>query len=221
MRYLMDSLSSYESGHSDALCPISSERDTSFLGESALVRPVTVNEFRVFADNMMKREQTTSCNHAVVALLQSLSVGLNHQPQTTTTPTGTTQISTTAPSHSHTQLENQPTHPRPGPSSSTPFTLKAQANIPDAPKSTSPPIPGVYIPDLAHGNLAWKSAISQWNRGDPEKGLKPLKEWPVEWYTGSMRLITGSKYAQRKLLGEEFSKYYANPFVKLYSHLTY
>lgn len=45
MHYLMDSLSSYESGHSDALCLICSEHDTGFMGESELTKPVTVNEF--------------------------------------------------------------------------------------------------------------------------------------------------------------------------------
>ncbi len=49
----------------------------------------------------------------------------------------------------------------------------------------------VYIPDLSHRNLAWKSVIKQWNEGDTKKSLQPLKEWSWGWYTGSMCLITG------------------------------
>lgn len=152
----------------------------------------------------MKREQGTSCNHAVVTFLQSLSkpAGLTHQPQTVTAPAVMTQSSTTTV-YSHIQLQTQV----PGlPSPNYPLTT-IQANVSNSRKKpTPPPVPGVYIPDLDHGNLAWKSAIKQWNEGDTKKSLQPLKEWPREWYTGSMHLITGAKYSQRRLIAEEFSK---------------
>ncbi len=31
-----------------------------------------------------------------------------------------------------------------------------------------------------------------------------LKDWPEAWYTGHMKVITGVKRAQRKLIAEEY-----------------
>lgn len=64
-------------------------------------------------------------------------------------------------------------------------------------------IPGVVIPNLAGGPGAWKKAIDQWEKGG--KGMSvPLKDWPVEWYTGYMRKVTGAKRAQRQIIYDEY-----------------
>lgn len=68
-------------------------------------------------------------------------------------------------------------------------------------------IPGVYIPDLKKGDLAWREAVRQWEEGVPAKKITPLRDWPKEWYTCGMRLITGSKRSQRKLIAEEYYRY--------------
>ena len=47
IRYLLDELHSYEEDHSDALCPVQREAQTSLLGEHVLVQPVSTQEFRL------------------------------------------------------------------------------------------------------------------------------------------------------------------------------
>jgi hypothetical protein len=49
MKYLFDSLQSYESGHTDALCPIQNEPDESFMGDQKALGPVTNEEFHLFS----------------------------------------------------------------------------------------------------------------------------------------------------------------------------
>ncbi|KAJ7182076.1 hypothetical protein C8R46DRAFT_1027878 [Mycena filopes] len=69
------------------------------------------------------------------------------------------------------------------------------------------PIPGAIIPNVGRDAYSWKRAVDQWYHGDPANGLVvPIKDWPVQWYTGSMRLKTGTLYSNRKLLAEEFAR---------------
>ena len=53
MKYLIDSLQSYEMDYGDALCPMQNEPDRSFMGDHVLMQPVTVNEFRMFTSALM------------------------------------------------------------------------------------------------------------------------------------------------------------------------
>ncbi|KAF8228319.1 hypothetical protein L208DRAFT_1292218, partial [Tricholoma matsutake] len=46
MKYLIDSLQSYESGHGNALHPICAEPDKSFMGDHIAMQTVTVEEFQ-------------------------------------------------------------------------------------------------------------------------------------------------------------------------------
>ncbi|KAG0700237.1 hypothetical protein DFH29DRAFT_876759 [Suillus ampliporus] len=66
------------------------------------------------------------------------------------------------------------------------------------------PIPGVGIPDLPHGLEAWRAAVKQWEDPVASIGGKALKDWPEEWYTGPMRMITGVKRNIRKVIAMEF-----------------
>jgi hypothetical protein len=55
--------------------------------------------------------------------------------------------------------------------------------------------------------MAWRRAVDQWELGDPSVGLIPLKNWPPQYYTGAMRLVTGTLYSNRKLLAMEYRRY--------------
>ena len=45
MKYLIDSLQSYETGHGNALHPIHTEPDKSFMSDHIAMQPVTAEEF--------------------------------------------------------------------------------------------------------------------------------------------------------------------------------
>ncbi|KAF9060117.1 hypothetical protein BDP27DRAFT_1452880 [Rhodocollybia butyracea] len=72
----------------------------------------------------------------------------------------------------------------------------------------SAPIPGVMVPDIPkHGKDLFMAIVKQWEEGDPSQGLMtPLKDWPVEWYTGLMRLVTGTKRSNRNLVADEYER---------------
>ncbi|KAK7013580.1 hypothetical protein R3P38DRAFT_3576197 [Favolaschia claudopus] len=126
MRYLLDSLQSYKTGHGDALYPFRTEPDKSFMGEHNALQPPST------ADDSSDDE--------------------NSDP-------------------------------------STAFI----------------PISGAIIPGVGKDSNAWKRAVDQWYHGDPAQGLMvALKDWPLSWYTGQMRLKTGALYCNRRLLAEEY-----------------
>lgn len=191
MKYLIDSLQSYETGHGDALSPIHKEADKSFMGDHVLLQPVTKEDFRVFS----------SC---IVTALKDLSTGTHcsqpHHP------------SPIQPLGNHTTnlpFQNIPTHAAGDQSAQRPSrcTSPNHASEGPGPRPSKPlPIPGVAIPDLGKGKGAWRRALHQWNYGDPANGLQPLKTWPVHWYSGDMREKTGTKRSQRGLIAGEYER---------------
>jgi hypothetical protein len=185
MKYLIDSLQSYETGHGDALSPIRSEADQSFMGDHVLVKPVTTDEFRTFTATLLEA-------------IHSVPTTLTH-PQARIPQH---HIQATLPANIHFEITGRPlghqttTHPDTR-LSNTPEP------VPVLPKLL--PLPGVSIPDLGHAPDAWRKAIRQWEEPDPSTGYA-LKDWPVEWYTGVMRLKTGAKRSNRKLIAEEYQR---------------
>ncbi|KAG5640357.1 hypothetical protein DXG03_009090 [Asterophora parasitica] len=72
-------------------------------------------------------------------------------------------------------------------------------------KKITPPIGEAIIPDIGGSEGAWKRAAIQWIEGDPSRGLHvPLKDWPLDWYTGEMRPFNGTKRSHRELIGKEY-----------------
>lgn len=213
MKYLVDSLQSYKSGHGDALYPIPKEADKTFMGDHVLEKPITTTEFRVFADAVLSRpsqsQPTCVCQvHAQV----SLSSFVN--------PTPTHIVGETTPESTPSQM------PLPNPefnsnimtSVASPRRLEGSASsigLGLSRHGQAPPIPGVAIPDIGKGPGAWKKAVKQWEEGDPVQGLLPLREWPKEWYTGSQRTKTGAKHGQCKIIGLEFERCEHGPLPSL------
>ncbi|KAJ3525976.1 hypothetical protein NM688_g8320 [Phlebia brevispora] len=79
VKYLIDELNECESSHADALCPLCTELDTSFMGEHARVSQVSSKEVRE-ATMAMKRELQSAmntirllCANNVLAIQQGLS----------------------------------------------------------------------------------------------------------------------------------------------------
>ncbi|KAJ7858328.1 hypothetical protein B0H13DRAFT_2571611, partial [Mycena leptocephala] len=201
VKYLLDSLQSYEMGHSDALCPVPLEADKSFMGDHLLVKPVATEEFRSVTSQIITHLTKISLNPPTC-------VCSHHPPDAgRSVPSGSGDSQLLASSTGNRSA---------GP-------VSAQLNLPNR-VSTSPPreespvlgsipisdrvaiIPGVAIPNLKKGETAWLDAIQQWEHGDTAKGLEALYDWPREWYTGGMRRITGSERSQRKLIFDEFER---------------
>ncbi|KAF9058958.1 hypothetical protein BDP27DRAFT_1432012 [Rhodocollybia butyracea] len=178
MKYLMDSLQSYETGHGNALCPSRLEPAKSFMSDHSLDQPVTVNDFRCFADAMM------GANQQVIDMLcaaPELSfVHMRHM------------------SLAGTEAQGNALRPSP--------VLKAPP--PEINQGKERTNSGVIIPDIPkHGEDLFLAVVKQWEEGDPSHGLvTPLKDWPVEWYTGTMRLVTGTKRSNRKLVADEYER---------------
>ncbi|KAJ7151417.1 hypothetical protein C8R43DRAFT_1087984 [Mycena crocata] len=210
MRYLMDSLQSYETGHGDALCPIPKEADKSFMGDHLLVKPVVTEEFRMISSKLLTAIADIS--------LGNRAVGGN---STSITPTvfssiAATSSSQTAPSQEAALVPYVSLAIKTTPTDLSFSSFLSSATNPAA-SVTSPPvplseqvklIPGVFIPDLAKGDFAWREALRQWE--EPNGRLPPLRDWSVDWFTGGMRKVTGSKRNQRKLIAQEYYRLGSN-----------
>ncbi|KAK0470117.1 uncharacterized protein EV420DRAFT_1634543 [Desarmillaria tabescens] len=168
MKYLVDSLQSYESGHSNALYPIPKEADKTFMGDHVLEKPVTTAEFHVFADAVLSRlsqSQPACICQAHAQVLPSSFV--NPSP---------TRIVSEMPENTLPQM------PLPISSNSNIVTSVVSPMSPEGSASSTglsrcgqaPPIPGIVILDIGKGPGAWKKAVKQWEEGDPTQGLLPL-----------------------------------------------
>ncbi|KAF9058839.1 hypothetical protein BDP27DRAFT_1504170 [Rhodocollybia butyracea] len=193
MKYLMDSLQSYETGHGNALCPSRLEPAKSFMSDHSLNQPVTTNDFRHFAAAMI------SANKQVVDMLRvppELTLAHMHQMAF---PGTESQGNALKPLYHQAASSDLPMEGIPRQDHRPRKSLKSER---------SAPIPGVMVPDIPkHGKDLFMAIVKQWEEGDPSQGLTtPLKDWPVEWYTGSMRLVTGTKRSNRKLVADKYER---------------
>ncbi|KAJ7604103.1 hypothetical protein DFH06DRAFT_1255244 [Mycena polygramma] len=195
MRYLLDSLQSYESGHGDALNPYRLEADKSFMGDHDALKTPTVAEFRTLSETMLTKLDNISAN------IHSPQSSPNSAMSTAFGYMSLSPAAVTGPSNPTSQVPSQnPSHPAQLPGrEATPMDQ-------DAPTSIAMPLPGVLIPSIGRDARAWRQAVDQWEVGDSKTGLMPLKDWPVEYYTGAMRLVTGTLYSNRKLIAMEYRR---------------
>lgn len=112
MRYLMDSLQSYETGHGDALCPIPKEAEKSFMGEHLLVKPVVTEEFRLVTSQILKKIGDLSLGNNLQAATPAVASQCSQEPRT-----------------------NSGTNPTPGPVAAA---SSSSQNLPPAHQSSSP-----------------------------------------------------------------------------------
>ncbi|KAJ7027994.1 hypothetical protein C8F04DRAFT_1212262 [Mycena alexandri] len=213
MRYLLDPLQSYESGHGDALYPFRNEPAKSFMGDSTALQPPTAAEFRVFGETILTKldnlaTQTISQSSVTVlaGLIQQASLtSISHSHEVPDLHFAPTSTSTNSRPDGTLPL-SPPAGFGPNPPDSRPLAQANTSSDVAAGVNAVVPVPGAIIPGVGKDEHAWKRAVDQWYQGDPAKGLVvPIKDWPLHWYTGSMRLKTGTLYSQRKLLAEELN----------------
>ena len=217
IKYLVDSLQAYETGHGDALHPVQKGADQSFMGDHITTAQVTAGEVR---------EMTHTITRTVERALNTLTEKIQLVPHLCS-QNGVTQGSCVDMPGAGLGGRGLPTHPRAREARSTsapypelqrisPSTLEQVPLEPECPSVESdrpvkskrarvPPIPGVYIPDLGRKQGAWLRAIEQWENIDPVTKVA-LKDWPEEWYKGAMREFTGSKRSQRKRVFKEYER---------------
>ncbi|KAJ7812413.1 hypothetical protein B0H13DRAFT_1665854 [Mycena leptocephala] len=216
MRYLLDSLQSYESGHGDALYPFRTEPDKSFMGDHNIVQPPTTAEFRLLGEQILTKleglatQTITPSSIEALAAIQQTSICYAPGAQATLISSISSSQTIFPTARGWTDLDCRQPLPQ-----VSPTTEGDPPNTPESANTASNgsskgliPIPDAIIPGVGKDARSWKRAITQWYDGDTSKGLtKPLSEWPDEWHTGDMRLFTGTLYSQRKLLAEEYERY--------------
>ena len=214
IKYLVDSLQSYESGHGDALHPIPLDPEKTFMGDHVALMPVTNHEFYRFRHSL--DEKLDAIMSTVVSATAS-NTGSGAGPERTQTLINKSQTRIKhspygrPASVSISALVSIPTSTIANPVEDSGYTLPAPINGPATTTATAQhtlklPISGVLVPDLGHSSGAWKRAIKQWEEYDPTTKCA-LKDWPKDWYTGVMRTVTGSKRSQRQIVFEEYERY--------------
>jgi hypothetical protein len=228
MKYLVDALQSFESGHGNALYPIRTEPEKSFMGEHIGMQTVTAEEFRE-----MTRAVDRKLENLTVALNFGLSIGVtamhsgvhsefntipsssvNTRPVRTLSQGRDLRRTSAAPYH----LAKRPETPNGLESDNfddqTQPILKRSQSVPALLGTAS-------IPDLGRDRGAWRRAIIQWEEGtsDMPQGLA-LKDWPKAWYTGEMACINGTKRSQRKLIADEYSRFVDQLSIVSSTHLS-
>ncbi len=200
MRYLMDSLIRQEEGHQDALCPAPVDKPAPCLGEDDLSKP------------MMKGDACHLVESVVTVMKTSLQSGMQFQspedataliPPTTTTHMAVAQAQPPNGSDSLSNSRDTRTSP------SGTFRLSELHQLLDSEnweQNRPLPVPGVYVSNISRTRDSWREAVKQWEEGDPSQNILPLKDWPLEWYTGAMRKYTASKRKARQIITEEYER---------------
>ncbi len=215
MKYLFDSLQSYESSHGDALCPIRDEPDQSFMGDQKALQPLTNHKFRHFSASIF--DTVSSLKTTLEAMEGRISfTGTGSTPPTIQHPNlsptpawhpssnsggaawpvmptdSAPQLLTSAASGSVSRNHGHTPNPIPA----LPPSVSKQMRQPKSSQQRLAPLPGAVIPDIPQGPNAWKTAVKQWDDF--------LKDWEPWKYTGIMRLVNGTKRSLRERIALEY-----------------
>ncbi|KAF8904708.1 hypothetical protein CPB84DRAFT_1677144 [Gymnopilus junonius] len=222
IKYLVDSLQSFETGFGHLLHPIPIQPDMSFMGDHTAVAAVTAEEFRQFGNainrkfdeivtlvtsapplsiphsNAMNVDQPCPTERLVYPrpLYFEDGIGGIHQAS------GTCRDLAAPPCWVETSAPAAYSKSGQGHSNVTQGTPYQLANS-EVLLSPPPLFPKVSITPLGRAVGAWRRAIKQWEEVDPVTG-KALKDWPPEWYNGEQRLKVASSRRQREVIFEEF-----------------
>ncbi|KAJ7246753.1 hypothetical protein C8J57DRAFT_1452105 [Mycena rebaudengoi] len=186
-----------EQGHGNALYPFPAEPAKSFMGDHNAIQPPTTAEFRLLGEQILTKladisiSQEKNGTQSIVQQISSMAVR-------TPIMSSSNHTSNHAPGATLGAPLPASQHNTPGP---VPRGAQDNGSIITA----VIPVPGAIIPGVGKDAESWKRAVIQWEVGDTAQGLTiPLKDWPPEWHTGPMRVITGALYSNRKLLATEY-----------------
>ncbi|KAF8955908.1 hypothetical protein BDZ97DRAFT_1907423 [Flammula alnicola] len=177
IKYLVDSLQSFENGHGDALHPVPIQPTMSFMGDHVAAGAVTGVEFRQFG-------------HSVNRKFDDLVTLITSAPRLAKPNVNERAAPTRPDTQDYNKIQG--------------ITYQYQLADMDT-TSAIPRLPKVSIAPLGRERGAWRRAIAQWEEVDPVTGLA-LKDWPSEWYRDDQRLKVGSLRSQRQIIFEEFER---------------
>jgi hypothetical protein len=223
MKYLIDSLQSYENGYGDALCPTRVDASKTFLGEGELTRIATLQDIHVLMDAVELASSNKSLSHqhsptgsgprvhTLSPFTCRLGPGESLGSYTGIPNTTQTQMMSTTSMAANVSTTSMATNISGWPeSASIQGAAVATDSLTTADKRTRSvglPTAGVFIPNLPRGKRSWLEAVIQWEQGYPEKGIMALKDWPKEHYTGIMKDKVSTKRRNRRLIAEEYQRY--------------
>lgn len=235
IRYLLDELGAYESGHGDALRPVPSDPSRFFMGEHLEVAPATAAHISAFSDSLQREfgEMKTMVSKILISphpfqwpsitpATISSSLPFPFQPAAHGISTAPIPTPTVSPTNIGLGVHLPPTAALPHQSPLTFPPLQLYMHNDGAAAETSsgkkkkrpiavlPDIPGRVIRKLPNGGKAWRVAVDQWELGYPDLGIMPLKDWEKEWYTGRQSTVYGSTYCQRRSVALAFQRYHIN-----------
>jgi hypothetical protein len=197
IKYLVDSLQSFENGHGGALHPIPIDPTNFFMGDDSATKPATSEEVRQLAASVHRTMDTLSTT--VQSALSQTAIVRNHPIPQSNLGGQMESINMLGFGEAwSSQIGSEST------ASCSSTSVSSSQNS----RSVSPaslPIAGVSIPSLGHAPGAWRRAVKQWTEVDPQTGLA-LRDWPAKWYTGLMRTTTGSLRSQRQVIFEEYEE---------------
>ena len=237
MKYLMDSLQSYENGHGNALHPIPLGLDQSFMGEHIAGDLASTEEIRQMKysvdrkiddlERSIRRTLVKACIHP-----SSTSAGIELELPNQQSDSGTSDVavdqSQQSDSHARTRPDRISRTWQASRVSSAPYVVPLNNSVGRVSRDASPDAHPVMPPPKheACSNPTGKTAPrvnvsipdlgrsrGAWRRAIKQwEEVDPitklaLKDWPEEWYTGEMREVTGSKRGQRERVFKEFVRY--------------
>jgi hypothetical protein len=183
IKYLVDSLQSFENGHGDALHPIPVEANKLFMGDHVAIETVTGVEFRQFGtavnqklDDFIAAVATCAPVPKTIAMstpTPPTSFTLVTEPQlpVSCTGDGIVNLSTALLAVS----SHQPLSPI-----NESFTLLNPSSFMSLSSSSICSLRQISIPRLGRESGAWRRAVAQWEEIDPGTGIA-LRDWPSEW----------------------------------------
>ena len=225
IKYLVDSLQSFESGHGDALHPIPIDPTNFFMADHTAMAPATTEEVRQLSASISRNIQAlaTTVESAfsktvnrqdtlqpmigevqAVGCTNTAGFGYEH-PQAGSNQlafqVGSLQSNEGWDSQFQSQMSTVSHQPNMSDSASQHSLLGSHRKS----SSSAPPIPDVSIPSLGRAPGAWRRALKQWIEVDPHTGFA-LKDWPAKWYRGLMKDKTASLRSQRQVIFEEYER---------------
>ena len=206
MKYLIDSLQSYEKSYCDMLCPTHLETEQSFMGEHQLTRHVTLGDMNLMGEALLNAIREHSPHTAPSPECHASEHARAAAPHAHETVKLTMRAEPMRPAHcvSVNHTDPQPSNNNSNKDDAPASSLKKHSHSKERPAPY--PIAGALIPNLRRGPRAWRQVVEQWDEGVLSQGVPPLKNWPSGWYPGRMRLIHGAKRGERETIAKEYER---------------
>ncbi|KAF8338213.1 uncharacterized protein EI90DRAFT_3118638 [Cantharellus anzutake] len=227
LKYATDMLADVEHNYSDALAPVHIDYSESQNGAKSHLNPMTAEETRSqfghlgtrigYVESQLRRlDQIEAGFNTIQASLDELkyyAMGMlvpHYHPLTTRhrSPVTVTPVPRTFPFPPPHII---PPHPAPRPLNPHPPSPRQ----PQERRDDGRPAPGAGHITIPHVSTL-EDAIKQWLCGDGNELKVPLKKWEKGWYTGRYSGVHGTKYNNRRRVGQKYDEMGEAKFLRHY-----